>query len=210
MRVILGLLLVLAACSRPLTEAENQFAADLFGDTLNVGQVRVSQGLGLTPPPKLVPSSIRKLRGSEEACVRTPQPRGSQPAQAFALRNGVFFSSALYSSDMALTWPRGMRFPQALIFAHELTHVWQWQNRARTGYSPWRAIRESLRIADPYFSASGDAPAFLQFGFEQQAAIIEDFVCFTIANPRHPRRKELRALLAPILPVAAFEAAIQR
>ncbi|MEK6215612.1 MAG: hypothetical protein N2B03_00155, partial [Boseongicola sp.] len=77
-------------------------------------------------------------------------------------------------------------------------------------YSPWRAIRESLRIADPYFSPRGDAPAFLQFGFEQQAAIIEDFVCFTIANPRHPRRKELRQLLAPVLPVAAFEAAIQR
>ncbi len=210
MRLIFGLLFVLAACSRPLTEAENKFATDLFGDTMNVGLVRVSQGLGLTPPPKLVPGSVRKLRGTEEACVRTPQPRGAQPAQAFALRNGVFFSNSLYSSDMALTWPRGMRFPQALIFAHELTHVWQWQNRATTGYSAWRAIREGLRIADPYFSASGEAPAFFHFGFEQQAAIIEDFVCFTIANPRHPRRKELRALLAPILPVAAFEAAIQR
>ncbi len=210
MRLLLSLLLVLAACSRPLTEVEIQFATDLFGDTLNVEKVRVAHGLGLTPPPRLVPSSVRKLRGTEHACVRVPQPGGAQPAQAFALRNGVFFSSALYSSDMALTWPRGLRFPQALIFAHELTHVWQWQNRAMTGYSPWRAIRESLRLSDPYFSANGEAPVFFQFGFEQQAAIVEDFVCFTIANPSHPRRTELRALLAPILPVAAFEAAIQR
>ena len=172
--------------------------------------MRVSHGIGLIPPPKMIPASVRKLRGTDQACVRTPQPRDAQPAQAFALRNGVFFSSALYSGDMALTWPRGLRFPQALIFAHEVTHVWQWQNRAATGYSPWRAIRESLRFADPYFSASGEAPAFFQFGFEQQAAIIEDFVCFTVANPNHPRRRELRALLAPILPVAAFEAAILR
>ncbi len=210
MRLLLGLIFLLAACSRPLTEAENQFATDLFGDTLNVENVRVAQGLGLTPPPKTIPTSVKKLRGTDQACVRTPQPRGAQPAQAFALRNGVFFGTALYSSDMALTWPRGLRFPQALIFAHEVTHVWQWQNRATTRYSPWRAIRESLRLADPYFSASGEAPAFFQFGFEQQAAIIEDFVCFTVANPNHPRRRELRALLAPILPVAAFEAAILR
>ena len=210
MRPLFGLLLALAACSRPLTEAETQFATDLFGDTLNVGKVRVAHGLGLTPPPKLVPGSVKKLRGTEQACIRTPQPGARQPAQAFALRNGVFFSSALYSSDMALTWPKGMRFPQALIFAHELTHVWQWQNRGKTGYSPWRAIRERLRLADPYFSANGEEPEFLRFGFEQQAAIVEDFVCFTIANPRHPRRQELRAVLAPILPVEAFEAAIQR
>ena len=134
MRLFFCLLLALAACSRPLTEAEHLFATDLFGDTLNVEKVRVSQGLGLTPPPKTIPASVKKLRGTKEACVRTPQPRGAQPAQAFALRNGVFFSNALYSSDMVLTWPRGMRLPQALIFAHELTHVWQWQNRGRTGY----------------------------------------------------------------------------
>ncbi|MGI9388988.1 MAG: hypothetical protein ACR2O1_02930 [Boseongicola sp.] len=210
MRLLLCLLLALAACSRPLTEAETQFAEDLFGETLDVEKVRVAHGLGLTPPPKFVPGNVKKLRGTERACVRTPQPRGSQPAQAFALRNGVFFSDILYSGDMATPWPRGMRLPQALIFAHELTHVWQWQNRDKTGYSAWRAIQESLKIADPYFSPSGNAPEFFKFGFEQQAAIVEDFICFTIANPRHPRRLELRAILAPILPVADFEAAIQR
>ena len=48
------------------------------------------------------------------------------------------------------------------------------------------------------------------FGYEQQAAIVEDFVCFTVANPDHPRRAELRALLEPVLPVADFEAAVAR
>lgn len=23
-----------------------------------------------------------------------------------------------------------------MLFAHEMTHVWQWQNRDRTGYTP--------------------------------------------------------------------------
>ena len=99
--------------------------------------------------------------------------------------------------------------PQALVFAHELTHIWQWQNRARTGYTPFRAAAESLRLVDPYFAPPGEAP-FLSFGYEQQAAIVEDFICFTFANPDHPRRAELREILAPVFPVDAFEAALGR
>lgn len=211
MRVVLALaLLTLAACSRPLTQAENRFAADLFGPGLDTSRVTVSQGLGLTPPYRTVPSSVAVMRGTDKACVRTPQPRGAQPPQAFALYNRLHFDSTLYASDMAFGWPQGMRFPNALVLAHELTHVWQWQNRAVTGYTPGRAVAESWRLADPYFAASGEAPVFYAFGYEQQTAIVEDFVCFTIANPNHPRRAELRELLEPVLPVADFEAAIAR
>ena len=202
--------IALAACARPLTEAEQDFARDLFGDTLDTSDVSVSQGLGLTPPPKTVPASLTVLTGTDKACVRTPQPRGAQPPQAFALYNRLHFDSTLYSSDMALGWPLGLRFPNAIILAHELTHVWQWQNRAKTGYSPARAVAESWQFADPYYSAPGGAPVFYAFGYEQQAALVEDFVCFTIANPTHPRRAELREILEPVLPVAAFEAAVQR
>ena len=35
----------------------------------------------------------------------------------------------------------------------------------------------------------------------QQAAIVEDYLCFAFANPTHPRRAELRAILAPVFPV---------
>lgn len=201
-------LATLTACSRPMTEAEESFANDLFGDTLNTSQVRVAQGLGVTPLYRTVPSRITRVTATDRSCVRTPQPRGGQPPQAFAFRNGVYFDSQLYSSDMVLEWPTGLRIPQALILAHELTHVWQWQNRSKTGYSATRAVAESLALADPYFS-DGDA-AFFAFGFEQQAAIVEDFVCFTFANPTHPRRAELRAILEPVLPVADFEAALGR
>ncbi len=207
-RVIVAAFLALGACARPLTEAEQRFAQDLFGPSLDTGAVTISQGLGLTPPYRTVPASLTVLNGTDKACVRTPQPRGAQPPQAFALWNRMHFDSELYSSDMARTWPKGLRFPNALILAHELTHVWQWQNRAETGYTPARAVAESWRFADPYFSGSGNGPEFYAYGYEQQAALVEDFVCFTIANPNHPRRAELRDILEPVLPVAAFEAAV--
>ena len=199
---------VLSACSRPLTDAEVEFAQDLFGSSLNTESVRVSHGLGLTPPPVVLERKRTRVVPTEKACLRTPQPRGAQPPRAFALRNGMFFSNELYSDDMILEWPERLRVPQALIFAHELTHVWQYQNRASTGYSAWRAVAESIRLADPYYSEGKEQ--FFKFGFEQQAAIIEDYVCFAFANPNHPRRAELRAILAPVLPIDEFDAALGR
>lgn len=210
-RAVLFLALaVLAACARPLTDAEERFARDLFGPSLDTSKIAVAQGLGLLPPPRTVPARVTRVAATDQACLRTPQPRGAQPPQAFALWHCVHFDNGLYSSDMAFGWPSGPRVPQALVLAHELTHVWQWQNRKQTGYSPLRAIRESLRLADPYYSATGEAPEFLSFGFEQQAAMVEDFVCFSFANPDHPRRGELLALLAPVLPVEGFEASFGR
>ena len=86
----------------------------------------------------------------------------------------MHFDSEIYSSNMALGWPEGLRFPNAIILAHELTHVWQWQNREVTGYTAMRAMKESWQIADPYYSASGGGPAFFSYGYEQQAAMVED------------------------------------
>ena len=196
-------------CARPLTQAEESFARDLFGSDLDVSKVEVAQGVGILPLYRTEVSQTTRVQGTDKACLRTPQPRGAQPPQAFAFHNRVHFETGLYSSDMVINWPDQLRVPQALVLAHELTHVWQWQNRARTGYSPRRAVAESWRLADPYFSGAGEA-AFLSLGYEQQAAIVEDFVCFTFANAGHPRRQELRDILEPVLPVAEFEAALGR
>ena len=207
--LLLGVLIALAACTRPLTTSEEQFAGDLFGPSLDLSEVRIAQGLGISPPVKSVPAKeARVLTGTDQACIRVPQPRGSQPPQAFAIGQRMHFTSDVYASDMALGWPRYLRLPQAIILAHELSHVWQWQNRELTGYTPGRAALESLRLADPYFSPPRPESKFSEFGYEQQAAMIEDFVCFTIANPGHPRRAALRDILAPVLPVERFEAAI--
>ena len=136
-----------------------------------------------------------------------PQPRGAQPPQAFAFRNRIHFETGLYSSDMVTEWPDRLRIPQALVFAHEMVHVWQWQNREVTGYSPGRAVAESINLADPYFSEGSGT--FFSFGFEQQAAIFEDYLCFAFANPDHPRRQELREVLAPVFDMDRIDAAIE-
>lgn len=203
---------MLVACSRPLTEAETTFASDLFGSSLETSKVRISLAAGLTPPPPPSKSyKVTEVVGTDKACVRVPQPLAIRQApQALAYKNRMHFTGEIYSGDMALSWPERVRFPQLIILAHELTHVWQWQNRARTGYTPWRALRESWQWGDPYFSASGEAPEFFAFAYEQQAAIIEDYICFAAANPDHPRRAELRALLEPVLPVDHFDAQIRK
>ncbi len=200
--------LLLTACTRPLTQAEEAFANDLFGDSLDTSKVRVAQGIGAIPLYRTAPKSVQLVEGTDKACLRTPQPRGAQPPQAFALYNRVHFESGLYSSDMVMQWPDRLRIPQAIILAHELTHVWQWQNRHRTGYTPARAVAESWRLADPYFS-QGEAE-FFSFGYEQQAAILEDYICFAFANPDHPRRDELREILAPVFPLDHFDAVLGR
>ena len=206
--LFLALLVAIAGCTRPLTDAEERFAEDLFGDGLDTSKIRVAQGLAITPPPKTVVAKVTRVVPTDKACIRTPQPRGAQPPQAFALRNRVHFDTGLYSSDMVIEWPDRLRLPQALVFAHELTHVWQYQNREDTGYSAWRAVAESWRLADPYFS-EGDSP-FFAYGFEQQAALVEDYICFAFANPNHPRRAELREILAPVLPIDRFDAVLGR
>ena len=204
--ILLSILIVLGGCSRPLTEAEANFAEDLFGDEIDTSKVRITQGLGISPLYETVPGKVILVEGTDQACLRVPQPRGAQPPQAFAFRNRIHFDTGLYSSDMMLQWPDRLRVPQALVFAHEMVHVWQWQNREHTGYSPGKAVAESIEFSDPYFSEGSDT--FFSFGFEQQAAIVEDYLCFAYANPNHPRRQELREILEPVFDMDRIDAAI--
>ena len=52
-----------------------------------------------------------------------------------------------------------------MLFAHEMTHVWQWQNRQATGYSPLRAAREHDFKADPYLYDISTKTRFLAAQF---------------------------------------------
>lgn len=202
---------LLMACSRPLTEAETRMADDIFGPSLDTSAVRVTQGLGLFPPPRetrINPPIALEAGRRPGLCARdAPQPR-TGPPPAFALYNGMHFIDGLYGTDMAEGWPDGALFPQALIFAHELVHVWQWQNRKQTGYRPARAAFESIFNVDPYFYGSAEQGTFLAFGYEQQAAILEDYLCHALYDPQNPRRAELGTILAPHFPLGRLDAAL--
>ncbi len=117
-------------------------------------------------------------------------------------------SREFYRADLAPDWPKSARFPQALVLAHELVHVWQWQHRRATGYRPARAAFESMVNMDPYFYVPDANVTFLKFGFEQQAALLEDYVCYALYDPAAPRRAELRPLLAPYFPIGRLDAVL--
>ena len=212
---LVALCCALAACTRPLTQNERRFAADVVGPTLDADKARIARGFAPLPEAPAVPDTsdlypVNVENRIEGLCDRAaPEPR-SGPPPGWTLWNGVHMSREFYRADLAAEWPRAARFPQALVLAHELVHVWQWQHRRVTGYRPARAALENMLNMDPYFyTPNGDA-TFLKFGFEQQAALMEDYVCYALYDPAAPRRAELRPLLAPYFPIGRLDAALAR
>ena len=124
-------------------------------------------------------------------------------AQAFAFRSRVHFESGLYSDDMVIRWPERLRVPQALILAHELTHVWQWQNRDATGYHPLKASLEHIEKDDPYLLEIDPEKPFLDYAYEQQGVLVEEFVCCRALDPDGARTDALARLVGEVFPSAA-------
>lgn len=207
-----ALLLALAACGgRPLSDSEQAFAADIIGDELDTGKVRVAAGFGPSRPSAAPTPPVKAKRKTVPgACARVPQGPRTEPPPGFALRNRIHLRNDLYRDDLAPGWPDRILVPQSFVLAHELVHVWQWQNRQVTGYRPLRAFLEGLLNVDPYYYRPAGDDAFLGFGYEQQAALVEDYFCHVLFDPGNPRRADLRAILAPHFPLDRLDAALAR
>lgn len=192
--------LALAGCGRKLTDAETAYLATVHGDSLDTRPVRLVRGVPVgsitfqrKPRPR-VTCRERILPPVKEEVVTT------RPA-AVALWNRVFFARNWYVDDYLRGYPELMSLSAAMLLAHEMTHVWQWQNRALTGYSPLRAAREHGQSPDPYLFGLGSDRDFLEFGYEQQGAIVEEYVCCRALDPAAERTGRLHDLLAAYLPV---------
>ena len=193
-------LLLIVSCGRPLTEAEARFASQMHGPEIDVSQVRFVQGA-------LVGSvTYKRLKRPRLACRERifPEPTSDYvtvgPA-AVTLHNKVFYTRPFYAKDYLQNYPDEMDLYAAMLFAHEITHVWQWQNRAKTGYTPLRASREHLAQADPYLFDISTRTRFLDYGFEQQAGIVEEYVCCTALDPDASRTGRLKDLLSSAFPL---------
>ncbi len=213
---VLASVTVLAACSRSLTPNETMVAKALFGDTLDTEEVTVMAGIGVLPLPR----EPKPEPGAEEA-----EPQAAPPGlcdrkrsthrywtwpAAFVLENDIFFSYKYYPQDAFRGFPESLPYPASVIMAHELVHVWQWQNRARTAYSTNRAAQETMDNVDPYWFEANRTAEFLSYGYEQQGAIMQDFVCYAFFDRKNPRLEELAAILRPVLPVDDFLAKLPR
>lgn len=200
----LAALLLLTACGRPLAPGEAQLARDFFGDGLNLQEVRVKRGLvggGAVAKDPPLPETAGPIEPRPGVCDRVAPSAPSGPPPGWALYNTVHFSEEYYRSDTAPDWPNRVLLPQVFVLAHELVHVWQWQNRKRTGYRPAKAVLEAVANLDPYFYVPEEGGGFLDYGYEQQASLLEDYLCYGIFDPENPRRAEIRGILAPYFPV---------
>lgn len=200
LRIFLILLLI-ASCGRPLTENERAFASKLHGEELNLNRVRLVDGAPVGPitfqrrPRPRVTCRERILPPVKEEIVT------AKPA-AVALFNKVYFSKDWYVPDYLPEYPDAMHLVASMLLAHELTHVWQWQNREKTGYHPLRAAAEHGRSSDPYLFDLDNANDFLSYGYEQQGAIVEEYICCRALAPTAPRTKRLHAMLKDAFPVS--------
>jgi hypothetical protein len=189
-------LLLLAACGRPLAPGEVAFAQMLKGPSFDPSGVRLHGDL-VPPSPVTLPAPPRKT------CRQRlfPPPQGDTirgQTGAMAIFGNVHFRDDLYTDDFTAGWPETLPLAHAMLFAHEMVHVWQWQNRALTGYHPLRAAFEHVRTPDPYLFDPDTSARFLDYGYEQQGAIMEEYVCCRALAPEAARTARLHAMLSEV------------
>ncbi|MGB7242426.1 MAG: hypothetical protein WBC93_10110 [Sulfitobacter sp.] len=203
------ILTCLAACGgRPLTPTEAAFAATIHGDTLDISKVRLVDGAPTRAVTFRRPVRPRTTCRERILPPSTEQIVTSKPA-AVALFNKVLFDKDWYLDDYLPEYPDRIGLIAAMLLSHELTHVWQWQNRATTGYSPLRAASEHEQGSDPYLFDLTTDPKFGDFGYEQQGAIVEEFVCCRALDPTAPRTRRMHDLISQVMPVAPLPSSPQ-
>lgn len=195
------LILLLTACSRPLTPAEVALVAPIHGPTLDTAQVRIAKAplVGAFP----ITFDARPRTTCRERIGPPRTGRLTVPTAGIALFNRLFLSSPVYLTDYAAPLPDGrLDLPAAMFLVHELTHVWQWQNRDVTGYHPRKAFTEQIVIDDPYLFDADTVTPFLEQGYEVQATLVEEYLCCATLDPTGARTERIKTQLLAVLPVA--------
>lgn len=203
MRALFLLPLVLISCTRSLTPTEAEFATVLQGDTINTDRVAVMRDVPFSS--FTVERQVRPRLACRERILPAPKAETVtvSPA-AVVLWNTAYFSEDWHKPDFMAGYPEQMDILDAMLFGHEITHVWQWQNRAKTGYSPMRAASEHSPGADPYLFDLTTNTRFLDYGYEQQASIVEEYICCALLDPDAPRTDRLEALISQAMPISTL------
>jgi hypothetical protein len=206
----LSLLLVLgltAACGRPLVPAERAFLGNLHGADMDLARVRLVDGF---PAPRTTVATPPRVTCQSRLYppIAAPTFRGASPAMT--LFDTVLVRHDWYAPDMTGGYPDILDLPSAMILAHETLHVWQWQHRRQTGYTPLRAALEHFGSADPYlFDPNSDAD-FRAFSYEQQGAVIEEYLCCRVLAPDAARTRRLHRMIGRVLPLTPLSQPLAR
>lgn len=192
--------MMLAACGRPLTVDEKAFLQGIHGDSLDTSRVRLLDHAPLRAYTLRIPKRPRLSCHERILPEPTTDIVTGAPA-AVALFNKIWLNHDYALPNYLKDFPDRLYLLEAMFLAHEMTHVWQWQNRKLTGYHPLKAAREHQTKDDPYlFDLTTDAQ-FLDYGYEQQGVIVEEYVCCAALAPAAPRTKRLRDMLEEVFPI---------
>jgi hypothetical protein len=133
---------------RPLTPGEISLAKTVFGGSIDYAAVRLHDR-------RILPPVIQKKN------------------QAVAKGNDISFPRDAYSDDFS----QEADAAKQSVFIHELVHVWQHQNKVLS--TPREAVKEMLKhkfnYSKAYLHSLSAAKDLTDYGFEQQAAIIQDY-----------------------------------
>lgn len=199
-RGLLVAALLLAGCTvRPLSDAETAFLATTHGADLDTADIRIAKGAFIGRIP------IERAPRPAVACRELiwPPETGDTVTGHVAgmvLYDRLMISRWFYRDDLLDGYPDRLPLSDAMFLAHEATHIWQWQHAQKTGYAPWKAAAEHQAQDDPYLFTINDSADFLDYGYEQQASLVEEYVCCRALDPAGARTARLRALLTPVFP----------
>ena len=199
MRILLAFLL-LAACGRGLTDGERALMSPIMGDTFDATQARMVEAGFIGMVTRTYPTR------PQITCREKIAPPPSGPTFRTRTAGAVAWTDVLvnptwYLPDYAPDFPNEFNIVAAMYFAHEMTHIWQWQNRDITGYSPFRGLAEHKAGIDPYLFDPEDEIVFLDMGYEQQASLVEEFICCRTLAPTGARTERLYQVLSAVMPV---------
>lgn len=197
MRALLLLAFALAACTRPLTPAETRLLAPIHGPALP-SQMRLARSplVGLFP----ISFDARPPVACRERIAPPQTGRVTGRTGGIVLFDLLLVNPGSWRDDYADAPP--LDLAAAMFLAHEATHVWQWRNRDRTGYHPFKAFAEQARVDDPYLFDPDLAQPFLDYGYEVQASLVEEYLCCATLDPGGARTLRLHELLSSVMPVA--------
>lgn len=137
---------------RRLTEGEIALAKSVFGDSVDYGAVWLHD-------KRILPPGLQHRH------------------QAVANGNHVSFPRTAYSPDFGTETDA----KKQSVFIHEMTHVWQHQNKVCN--TAWEAAKETLKhkfnYSKAYLHRLDPKKDLTSYGFEQQAAIVQDYFLLT-------------------------------
>jgi len=104
-------------------------------------------------------------------------------AWAMCLDNHIFFSKSMYRSDFAAATAD---VSGLALLVHECCHVWQYQRKIRN-YRWYKALVEQLQFGSKVYDYGIDEhDCLVDFRFEQQGAILQDYAGWYLGLGGHP------------------------